>query len=54
MATAATQQALGNSNLDQVIEPLAQETKKPAKHNVVAELIYHKDDGSPIDPYYVG
>lgn len=54
MATAAVQHAPGNT-LDQVVEPLAQESK-PAKHDVATELNYYQDpgDGSLPAPFYVG
>ncbi|KAF1808360.1 hypothetical protein P152DRAFT_517613 [Eremomyces bilateralis CBS 781.70] len=56
MAAAAVQHAPGSA-LGQVVEPFAQEnTLKPAKHDVSAELYYYKEneDGSPPDPTYVG
>jgi len=55
MATAAVQHAPGNT-LDQVVEPLAQENNKPAKHDVATELFYYDDpgDGTPPAPFYVG
>ncbi|KAF2815512.1 7alpha-cephem-methoxylase P8 chain related protein [Mytilinidion resinicola] len=54
MATAAVQHSPGNT-LDQVVEPLARETK-PAKHDVPTELYYYDDpgDGTPPTPSYVG
>jgi hypothetical protein len=52
MATAAAQHTISNT-LDQVIEPLA-EVIKPVKHHVVAELNYHKYDGTLPAPYYIG
>jgi hypothetical protein len=54
MATAAVQHALGNS-LDQVVEPLSQDTK-PVKHDVATELNYYQDpgNGTPPAPNYVG
>jgi hypothetical protein len=54
MATAAAQHAPRNT-LGLVIEPPAQKTK-PAKHDVVTQLNYHKvpADGSLPRPVYVG
>ena len=54
MAATAVQHAPGIA-LDQVVEPLAQETK-PVKHNVATELNYYQDpgDGTLPAPFYVG
>jgi hypothetical protein len=54
MAAAAVQHAPGNI-LDQVIEPVARETR-PAKHDVFTELNYYQDpgDGTLPAPFYVG
>lgn len=50
MATTATQHAPAGNTLDQVIEPLARETK-PAKHDVVAEMNYYVGEGLPAIVY---
>lgn len=52
MARAAVQSSPGPT-FDQVIQSIASETK-PAKHDVITELNYYKDDGTPPAPYYVG
>jgi hypothetical protein len=54
MATATVQQAPGNI-IGQVSKPLARE-KKPAKHDIAAELYYYKDPGNGTlpAPSYVG
>lgn len=52
MASAAVQHAPGHT-FGQVVETIVPETK-PAKHDVVTELNYYKDDGTPPVPYYVG